>query len=186
MTEDELHRLYVSAISRRRRSKRSGEETELIYRVMAGTGLRSDELASILVVHVNLNRCEILLKAGDEKAKRGARQPFKQSLGMKIADWMQKQNKQQKDFLFDFTPQKLLTSFEADYKHAGIERCGDDGRTLDVHCLRRTYGTLMARAGVPLTTVQRLMRHSTPELTAKLYIDVEPIDIADALKKLPD
>ena len=60
-----------------------------------------------------------------------------------------------------------------------------DGRSIDVHSLRRTFGTMLARAGVPLTTTQRLMRHSTPELTAKLYIDVEPIDMSQAVEKLP-
>jgi integrase len=44
---------------------------------------------------------------------------------------------------------------------------------------------MLAMAGVPLTTVQRLMRHSTPLLTAKLYIDVEPVDMMQALEKLP-
>ena len=54
-----------------------------------------------------------------------------------------------------------------------------------MHSLRKTFGTMLARAGVPLITVQRLMRHSTPQLTAKLYIDVDPIDMMQALDKLP-
>ena len=61
-----------------------------------------------------------------------------------------------------------------------------DGRSIDVHSLRRTFGTMLARAGVPLTTTQRLMRHSTPVLTAQLYIDVEPIDMALAVDRLPE
>jgi hypothetical protein len=40
--------------------------------------------------------------------------------------------------------------------------------------------------GVPLTTTQRLMRHSSPLLTAKLYIDVDPLNMAEALDKLPE
>jgi integrase len=45
---------------------------------------------------------------------------------------------------------------------------------------------MLAKAGVPLTTVQRLMRHSTPLLTAKLYIDVDPFDMMQALEQLPE
>jgi len=70
-------------------------------------------------------------------------------------------------------------------KAAGIERVGKDGRSIDVHSFRKTFGTMLARAGVPLTTVQRLMRHSTPLLTAKLYIDVDPVDMTQALSALP-
>lgn len=72
-----------------------------------------------------------------------------------------------------------------DLAAAGIEQSAPDGRSVDVHSLRRTFGTMLARAGVPLTTTQKLMRHSTPELTARLYIDVEPIEMAAAVDKLP-
>jgi integrase len=69
-------------------------------------------------------------------------------------------------------------------KRRAIERIGKDGRCVDVHSLRKTFGTMLARAGVPLTTTQRLMRHSTPVLTAKLYIDVDPLDMVQALGQL--
>ena len=40
-------------------------------------------------------------------------------------------------------------------------------------------------SGVPLTAVQRLMWHSTPLLTAKLYIEVDSINMMQALEQLP-
>ena len=85
-----------------------------------------------------------------------------------------------------YNKDSIRRSFYADLKAAGIERKSPDGRSIDVHSLRRTFGTMLARAGVPLTTTQRLMRHSTPELTAKLYIDEEPIDMMQAVEKLPE
>ena len=75
--------------------------------------------------------------------------------------------------------------FYADLKAAGIARLDSAGRCIDIHSLRKTFGTLLAAAGVPLTTVQRLMRHSNPQLTAKLYIDVDGGDMMQALEKLP-
>lgn len=45
----------------------------------------------------------------------------------------------------------------------------EDGRVLDRKCLRRTYGTWLMHAGVDLREAQRLMRHSSPELTANVY-----------------
>ncbi len=94
-------------------------------------------------------------------------------------------NKLPHEKAFSHDKYSLLSSFKRDGKAAGIERRRADGRSVDVHCLRRTFGTMPARAGVPLTTVQKLMRHSTPELTAKRYIDVEEIDLQEAVAKLP-
>jgi len=71
-------------------------------------------------------------------------------------------------------------------KVADIERIGADGRSVDVHSFRKTFGTMLAMAGVPLPTTQRLMRHSSPLLTAKLYIDVDPLHMMEALEKLPE
>jgi len=186
LSNEEIARLLDAARERKRRGNRSGEETALIYQTMLGTGLRSNELASIKVHQVDLDRREIILKAKDEKRKRGTRQPFKAPLGEKLKAWISSQNKTPKDFLFVYTVSGIGDSFERDCLAAGIPLKTDDGRSVDVHALRRTYGTMLARAGVPLTTVQRLMRHSSPELTAKLYIDVEPVDFANALKKLDD
>jgi integrase len=87
--------------------------------------------------------------------------------------------------IFRHDSPNLLHQFYKDLKAAGIERLGKDGRSVDVHSLRKTFGTMLARAGVPLTTTQRLMRHSTPILTAQLYIDVDPLDMMQALEQLP-
>jgi len=73
----------------------------------------------------------------------------------------------------------------SDLKAVSIQCVGTDKRTIDVHSLRKIFGTLLAKAGVPLTTVQRLMRHSSPILTAQLYIDVELVDMMQALNQLP-
>ncbi|OQB34595.1 MAG: Phage integrase family protein [Candidatus Hydrogenedentes bacterium ADurb.Bin179] len=59
------------------------------------------------------------------------------------------------------------------------------GRVLDVHALRVTFGTMLARAGVGLATAQRLMRHSTPALTANVYTVLELTDTGAAVNALP-
>jgi hypothetical protein len=45
---------------------------------------------------------------------------------------------------------------------------------------------LLSEANVPLPTVQQIMRHSTPALTAKHYVRLSVVDKARALEKLPD
>ncbi|MDR2391804.1 MAG: hypothetical protein LBE84_09025 [Planctomycetota bacterium] len=69
---------------------------------------------------------------------------------------------------------------------AGIPVYDEYGRKADFHCLRTSTGTLLSSAGVPLATVQKMMRHSTPILTAKHYIRLSIVDKAAALAKMPD
>lgn len=68
-------------------------------------------------------------------------------------------------------PAGLLRILDRDLSLAGISKRDDRGRTLDVHALRTTFGTLLSKGGVPLRTAQAAMRHSDPSLTAIVYTD---------------
>lgn len=63
-----------------------------------------------------------------------------------------------------------------------IDRAGVTG---SAHQLRHWYATELVRAGVPLTTVQRLMRHSSLATTQR-YVAVADDSAARALLTLPD
>lgn len=184
MTPDEIEKLLTAARTRKGRYNGvlTGDEVEMIYRTMLGTGLRSTEAASIQVWQIDTEKRRINLKPSETKNKKGGFQPVTQYLANRLAHWIK--DKDPQDRVFRHTKNTLHASFKRDCKYAGISRTSEDGRSIDVHSLRRTYGTMLARAGVPLTTTQRLMRHSTPELTARLYIDVEPIDMYEAVDKL--
>lgn len=52
---------------------------------------------------------------------------------------------------------------------AGLEKVDAQGRSIDLHALRTTYGTRAAEAGVELGTLQKLMGHATPITTATYY-----------------
>jgi Phage integrase family len=82
-------------------------------------------------------------------------------------------------------PIGLVRIFNRDLKAAGIAKRDDRGRTLDVHALRTTFGTLLSRGGVPLRTAQAAMRHSDPSLTASVYTDPRLLDVHGALDALP-
>ncbi len=86
--------------------------------------------------------------------------------------------------LFD-VPAGLVRIFDRDLDAAGIPKRDDRGRTLDVHALRTTFGTLLSRGGVPLRTAQDAMRHSDPKLTANVYTDPRLLDVHGALDALP-
>src|SRR5262249_46317422 len=86
--------------------------------------------------------------------------------------------------VFDL-PGGLVRIFDRALKAAGIPKRDERGRTLDVHALRTTFGTLLSRGGVPLRTVQAAMRHSDPSLTANVYTDPKLLDVHGALDALP-
>ena len=52
---------------------------------------------------------------------------------------------------------------------------------VDFHALRVTYITNMARSGVHPKVAQLLARHSTMELTMKVYTKLNPTDVSGAV-----
>jgi integrase len=81
-------------------------------------------------------------------------------------------------------PADLIKRFHADCRRAGIDQIDDRGKRVDLHALRKTFGTRLAMAGVPLTVAQRLMRHSDPKLTSNLYTDVRLLDLHGAVESM--
>jgi integrase len=99
--------------------------------------------------------------------------------------------------LFD-VPDKLVRILDRDLVAAGIARrvTGADGkvridkrdergRTVDVHALRHTFGTLLSKGGVSPRTAQAAMRHSNVNLTMNTYTDPKLLDVAGAMDSLP-
>jgi len=86
--------------------------------------------------------------------------------------------------LFD-VPDKLSKILNRDLKAAGIAKRDDRGRTLDVHALRHTFGTLLSVSGVAPRVAQAAMRHSKLDLTMTVYTDDRMLDVAKAVAALP-
>jgi integrase len=55
---------------------------------------------------------------------------------------------------------------------------------LKFHDLRRTFCSLLAQNGVSTAVTQRLLEHSTPNLTNKIYTNVDPV-LRKSVEKLP-
>ncbi|MEL6312170.1 MAG: site-specific integrase, partial [Pseudomonadota bacterium] len=61
----------------------------------------------------------------------------------------------------------------------------EDGRVIDLHALRTTLGTQLARAGVAPEVAQRLMRHADFRTTNKHYTVLGLADSARAIEAIP-
>jgi integrase len=79
-------------------------------------------------------------------------------------------------------------SFDYDYDiktawNTAKRRCG----ILDIrfHDLRRTYGSMLAQAGVPIFNISKLMGHSNTEITSKVYAHLLPDNLINSVAMLP-
>lgn len=186
-----------------------GRTRALAYRALAFTGLRWNELRSITIgaAHLDTEPAFLLLEAANEKNRKGAQIPLQADLKNALIEYRDERIKRLAGdcsafpgafdgaTLFDGLPGKMNKVFDADLaatkvmnsegKEVCIAKTDGAGRVLDVHALRVTFGTMLARAGVGLATAQRLMRHSTPALTANVYTILELTDTGAAVNALP-
>ena len=52
------------------------------------------------------------------------------------------------------------------------------------HDLRKTFGSILAQNGVSTAVTQKLLEHSSPDLTNKVYTNVDPV-LRHAVDKIP-
>jgi integrase len=187
----------------RQRLEAVGRERALIYKTLVLTGLRKNELATLGVAQLRLDGPvpHVELDAADEKNREGNGVVIRADLAEDLRLWLaDKLAALQVDAcrhggpipatlpaetpLF-YVPDRLIKIFNRDLKAAGIPKRDERGRTLDVHALRTTFGTLLSRGGVPLRTAQAAMRHADPSLTANVYTDPKLLDVHGALDALP-
>jgi integrase len=187
----------------RQRLEAVGRERALTYKTLVLTGLRKSELASLSVAQLRLEGPTpyVDLDAADEKNREGNDIIIRADLADDLRTWLSdKLASLQAEALRTggpiptrlpsmtpvfYVPSGLDKIFNRDLKLAKIPKRDERGRTLDVHALRTTFGTLLGRGGVPLRTAQAAMRHSDPKLTANVYTDPKLLDVQGALDALP-
>ena len=83
-------------------------------------------------------------------------------------------------------PRTLRKHLYRDLADAGIAQTDDQGRQIDVHALRHTCGTQLARAGVSPQLATRIMRHGSLDMTLKHYTHLTLSDARKAIEMMPD
>jgi len=172
---------------------RLGNERTLIYSALVYTGLRKGELESLTLAHVVLDSepAYLILKAKDEKAKRGANLPLHPALVEAIRTNLAEREELNGDplpldtSLFN-VPSALSKIFNRDIELAGIEKRDALDRVVDVHSLRHSHASLLAKAGVAPAVAQKSMRHSDVKLTMGVYTHTELNEVAEAVSRLPE
>ena len=82
-------------------------------------------------------------------------------------------------------PDKLVRILDRDLAAAGIPKIDERGRSVDLHTMRHTFATMLSTSGVSPRVAEEAMRHSTMDLTMRVYTDPKLLDVAGAVASLP-
>ncbi len=122
----------------------------------------------------------LTVRAGVSKTKKTDTLHIRADLAAGLRAWRLECGNPPDDAPVFTVPVNLVSILRRDLKAAGIDPTG-----LDVHALRHTTATHLAKAGVAPRTAQSIMRHSDIRLTLGTYTDPRLLDTASALDALP-
>jgi integrase len=161
-----------------------------VYQTLLLTGVRVGELAELKVSDLQLDDrvpC-VRLRASITKNSQEDFIPLRAELVTTLRAWLLERfgpgTPPAESLVFDI-PTSFLKVFDRDLKAAGISKRDERKRTVDLHALRTTFGTMLSKSGVPPRVAQQLMRHSDIRLTMGVYTDPKLFDLQGAVDSLP-
>jgi integrase len=138
-----------------------------------GTGLRRGDIDSLKISDIDFERNSISTTSRKTKKSMASR-PVSVEVMTELSKYVCCLGvDQEKLFKTKFNYRK----WRRICKKAGL----DD---LKFHDLRKTFGSLLAQNGVSTAVTQKLLEHSSPYLTNKVYINVDPV-LRHAVEQLP-
>lgn len=178
----DLDKVYPETLSA---LERTGRQRCLIYKTLLTTAARWGELRAVTVADAVLegDAPHLVLKATATKNRKADTVPLTRELAADLKFWIRDSGRIGKAPLFDM-PESGLRVFDKDLAAAKIPKTTDEG-VADVHALRHTAATRLARAGTPVAVAQRILRHSDPKLTMTLYSHLGVLDTVAAVEALP-
>lgn len=138
-----------------------------------GTGLRRGDIESLKITDIDFEKNSITTTSKKTKKSMGNR-PVPESI-MKILEvYINKLSPdQEKLFTRKFNPRQWRKICKAAELY-----------DLKFHDIRKTFASELAQNGVSTAVTQRLLEHSSPNLTNKVYINVDPI-LRHAVERIP-
>jgi len=137
------------------------------------TGLRRGDIQAIRIGDIHFDRNTITTqnhKAGTVMAER----PIPEEVMTELSNYVARSpDGQERLFVDRFSPKLWKKAWKA----AGLPK-------VRFHDLRKTFASLLAQRGVSTAVTQRLLEHSTPQLTNDVYTNVDPV-LRQAISQLP-
>jgi hypothetical protein len=176
---DDLRRLIEAAHIGPRYRRMTGPARALCYRLAVVTGLRYSEIKSLTPEAFDGDT--VTIQAAYAKNGQTATLPLPPDVASDLAEWVQDMPSGSPIFPL---PGRGADMLKIDLQAAGIDYRDASGLVFDFHSLRCQTATLADQAGCSPRVVQRLMRHSTLELTGR-YTRPRAVDLERAASALP-
>jgi len=137
------------------------------------TGLRRGDIEAIRIGDIHFDRNTITTR--NRKAKKSmAERPVPEQITTQLSNYIATLPDGQELLFGDtFSPKKWARI----RRKVGLPY-------LKFHDLRKTFASLLAQRGVSTAVTQRLLEHSTPQLTNQVYTNVDPV-LRQAINLLP-
>ncbi|MDE2508728.1 MAG: tyrosine-type recombinase/integrase [Planctomycetota bacterium] len=180
---DELRRLVAVAHRGPDFREMTGPMRALCYRLAVSSGLRYAEIASTTPESFDLGvNPSVTVRAGYTKNGQPATLPIPPDVASDLRTFLPSRRSGQPAFPL---PKGLgAEMLRSDLERAGIPYRDDAGRVIDFHALRCQCATLADQAGASPRVVQRLMRHSSFDMTNR-YTRPRMLDLEGATNALP-
>jgi len=176
MTSEQFEQLLAATLN---------ERDKLIFRLLAGTGIRSNECVTLKVRNLDLDARIIYLENSNTKNGKHRKVVVPSSLIEDLSAWIK--DMESEDYLFvgqtikngklqHLTTARLRTIFYRSCERAGIQKdigTNKDGQTkheFSLHSLRHYHAVQSLKAGVPINSLQKQLGHSSLK-TTQIYLD---------------
>jgi integrase len=175
MSDDEIERFLAAAQADDRANARPGRiEQAPFWRFLIETACRYGEARALTWADVDLDARVVTLRAETTKAGKSRSLPITRAMATELAE-LRRAPAERVFRSPDGHPLCVPTNNAMRVLNrllaaAGIEREDAHGRSLDLHALRHTAASRFARHGAPLAVTQRILGHSDPKLTARVYV----------------
>jgi len=137
------------------------------------TGLRRGDIESLKVSDLDFIQDSITTTSRKTRKSMGSR-PVSASVMKELRIYADGLNSEQ------------IRLFNKNFNHKRWKKiCEGAGLSdLKFHDLRKTFGSMLAQNGISTAVTQRLLEHSSPNLTNKVYTNVDPV-LRSAVEQLP-
>ena len=138
-----------------------------------GTGLRLGDIDSIMVSDINFENNSVTTRSRKTRKSMGSR-PVPVPIMIELKKYVSGLDTKQENIFNNYFSRYTWTKIR---RKLGLE-------DYTFHDLRKTFGSVLAQRGVSTAVIQKLLEHSSPDLTNKVYTNVDPV-LRHAVDQVP-
>ena len=138
-----------------------------------GTGLRRGDIESLRVSDIDFENSYVTTRSKKTRKSMGSR-PVPVPVVTEL-----------KKYVSGLVPEQEKIFIDR-FNHSRWEKIRNKVGLADLkfHDLRKTFGSMLAQRGISTAVTQKLLEHSSPDLTNKVYTNVDPV-LRHAVDQIP-